>query len=107
VAHFFPETAGVAHNLAGPDKGALAFGRQAAIPRAPEDELHPQLFFKLFDARGQGRLSEAQTFGGPSEMPFLGERDEHFKLCNHDRILQLQPKFWIGIYYCLRLCRGT
>jgi len=69
---------------------ALALGRKTLKPRTALHQHHAEHFLELLDAGRHGRLGHATGFRSPSEMPLLGQRQQKFKLVEHEPLLARQ-----------------
>ena len=76
--------AGIADDAPRPIQRALAFRRKPLKARAPLHQHHAKNFLQLLEAGRHRRLRDAAGLRGPSEMAFLGERQQKFKLVDQD-----------------------
>ena len=77
--------AGIADDAPRPFEYAHAFRREVLEAGAAVDQEDAESVFKLFDARGQGRLGDTACFRRPPEMLFARQGKEEFKLIDQSR----------------------
>ena len=79
-----PHRAGIADDPPRPVQRALALGRKTLKAGAALHQHDAQNFLELLEAGRHRRLGDAARLRGPSEMPFLGQRQQKFKLVDQE-----------------------
>ena len=77
---FLPHRAGIADDAPRPVERPLALRRKALEPRAALHQHDAEDFLELLEAGRHRRLGDAAGLRGAPEMPFLGQRQQQFKL---------------------------
>ena len=77
---FLPHRRAVADDAARPVERPLALGREALETRAALHQHDAEDFLELLEAGRHRRLGDAAGFGGTSEVTFLCQRQQQFKL---------------------------
>jgi hypothetical protein len=79
-----PHRPRVADDAARPFQHAFAFRREPAEARSALHQHDAENVFQLLDARRQRGLADAACLGGTTEMALARERNDEFKLVDHD-----------------------
>ena len=82
---FLPHRPRIADDPPRPVQRPLALGGKALEPGAALHQHDPEDFLELFEAGRHRRLGDAARLRGTAEMPFLGQRQQQFKLVDQVR----------------------
>ena len=82
--------AGIADDAPRPVQRPLPLGRKALEPRAALHQHDAEDFLKLLQAGRHRRLGDATGLGGASEVTFLGQRQQQFKLVDQKAASRLR-----------------